>query len=250
MIILCIIQLARGHGDGRPKVFEPAGVPTLFGVCVYSFMCHHSLPTLVTPITDKSRIYALFVADYVLILVFYSLLSFTGMFTFDNVDDIYTLNFLCDSNSHPVTSNTVVQYFLALFPVFTLSANFPIIAISLRNNMKTLFYRPGRPYHWFIDRVVFPLATISPPVLIAFIVDNVEILVSITGSYAGVSIQYFMPVGMVFFARRALRHHDVLGTLSNDYTSPLRHVVWLVAIMVWAIVAVILVTANHIIERK
>ena len=250
MIVLCVIQLSKHHGDGQPPVFEPSGLPTLFGVCVYAFMCHHSLPTLVTPMTDKSRIYPLFAADYMLILVFYSLLSFTAIFTFGNVRDIYTLNFLCDSNDHPVTSSKFVQYFLALFPVFTLSTNFPIIAISLRNNIKILFHRRDRPYHWFIDRIVFPLMTISPPIFIAFLIDNVEFLVSITGSYAGVSIQYFIPAGLVFCARRALHNHDVLATIENRYSSPLRHVAWLIVVVLWAVIAVVLVTVNHIIERR
>jgi hypothetical protein len=33
------------------------------------------------------------------------------------------------------------------------SANFPIIAITLRNNLKTLFARPGRVYPRWVDRV-------------------------------------------------------------------------------------------------
>ena len=36
-----------------------------------------------------------------------------------------------------------IHYFLSLFPVFTLSTNFPIIAITLRNNLKGLFLTEG-----------------------------------------------------------------------------------------------------------
>ena len=250
MIVLCVLQLSQGHRAGHPKVVDFYGIPTLFGVCVYSFMCHHSLPSLVTPISNKSRLYSLLAADYVLILAFYSLLSFMGIFTFSELRDIYTLNFLCDTNEHPITSSKVVEYFLALFPVFTLSTNFPIIAISLRNNIKTLFHREGRPYHWVVDCIVFPLVTITPPVIVAFFTDNVELLVSVTGSYAGASIQYFVPVGLVFFARRYLQNHEVLSGLENRYTSPFRHTAWLIAVLVWAIMAVIFVTINHAIQWK
>ena len=51
-------------------------------VLQYSFMCHHSLPSLVTPIRNKAGILGLFAGDYFLILAFYSLLSFTGIFAF------------------------------------------------------------------------------------------------------------------------------------------------------------------------
>ena len=53
MVGLSIKQLSQGKGQGHPPVANIAGVPTLFGVCVYSFMCHHSLPSLLTPIRSK-----------------------------------------------------------------------------------------------------------------------------------------------------------------------------------------------------
>ena len=45
MVTLACLRLSKG------KIFHPpmadfTGVPNLFGVCVYSFMCHHSLPSL------------------------------------------------------------------------------------------------------------------------------------------------------------------------------------------------------------
>ena len=36
------------------SVFDISGMATLFGVSIYSFMCQHSLPSLVTPIRNKS----------------------------------------------------------------------------------------------------------------------------------------------------------------------------------------------------
>lgn len=60
------------------------------------FRCHHSLPSLITPISKKKKIYWLVFADYLLILVFYLLLSFTGVFAFNDIKDIYTLNFQRD----------------------------------------------------------------------------------------------------------------------------------------------------------
>jgi amino acid permease len=52
-----------------------SGVPNLFGVCVYSFMCHHSLPSLVTPITKKRNINWLIASDFMLVLLFYVLVK-------------------------------------------------------------------------------------------------------------------------------------------------------------------------------
>jgi amino acid permease len=93
MIILAGIALGGGKGKGHPPAVNFNGLPNLFGVCVYSFMCHHSLPTLITPIARKRKIYWLLFSDYGLILGFYLLLSFTGSYTFDVLQDMYTLNF-------------------------------------------------------------------------------------------------------------------------------------------------------------
>lgn len=77
----------------QPPSSNIAGVPNLFGVCVYSFMCHHSLPGLVTPISNKRSLYSLMMGDYCLILAFYFLLAYTGIFAFTDINDLYTLNF-------------------------------------------------------------------------------------------------------------------------------------------------------------
>ena len=45
MVTLACIRLSRGI-VASPPIAQFNGVPNMFGVCVYSFMCHHSLPSL------------------------------------------------------------------------------------------------------------------------------------------------------------------------------------------------------------
>ena len=124
MVVLSCLVLA-GGSPATPPPTRLSGLPNLFGVCVYSFMCHHFLPSLVTPIADKGRLYSILMGDYLLILGFYFLLAFTGIFAFRDINDLYTLNF------QPSSSDSWLLFylhmFLSLFPVFTLSTNFPII---------------------------------------------------------------------------------------------------------------------------
>merc|ERR1712158_87061 len=120
-------------------------------------MCNHSLPSLVTPISKKRNINTLVFADYFVILLFYFLLAFTGIFAFEEINDLYTLNFQPDPDEPWYMK--VIHYFLSLFPVFTLSTNFPIIAITLRNNLEAIV--TGIPIFSgmspFSRRVIFPL---------------------------------------------------------------------------------------------
>jgi len=251
MIILAIMRVSSGAGEGKPVLAKLSGIPTLFGVCVYSFMCHHSLPSLTSPIRDKSRLLTMMSADYLLILVFYSLLSFTGIFAFNNVQDLYTLNFLHDEceGGEPITNIKAIQYFLALFPVFTISTNFPIIGITLRNNLKSLCLQEERVYPWLVDRLLFPLVAIIPPLIIAMVTNKVDMLVSVTGSYAGTGIQYVIPACLVLLARR--QSAEVISSeISNTHASPFKHKFWVYTILVWAVIAIIFVTANHILVEK
>lgn len=249
MIIVAVIRLAQGAGHGDPPAARIPGIPTLFGVCVYSFMCHHSLPSLVTPIREKRHIYLMFLGVYVIIFTFYMLLSFTAVFTFADLADLYTLNFEPTSSPDAIINVKFIQYFLALFPVFTLSTNFPIIAITLRNNLRTLFLKESKTYHCCISCILFPLLTIIPPILVSFLTNNLEFLVGITGSYAGAGIQYIVPAFLVYYARQDTKM-TIGHAVKNTYTSPFRHTVWVVAVMVWAVASVVFVTVNHILTKK
>ncbi|XP_032231273.1 transmembrane protein 104 [Nematostella vectensis] len=243
MIVLATMLIAeqKQTTTHAPVAADLSGVPSLFGVCVYSFMCQHSLPSLITPVRNKSRLTLLFVSDFTIILIFYAVLSFTAMFAFGDLKDLYTLNFV-------IYSNAYVRYFLALFPVFTLSTNFPIISVTLRDNLKNLFYREGRPYPWVIDRLVFPLVAILPPILVAFITQNLEFLVGVTGSYAGAGVQYLIPASLVYCGRKKLR--TLLGCYDNKHRSLLRHRTWLFFVYAWTFICVALVTVYHIISKK
>lgn len=245
MIVLAIYELSTKGSSGHPKVADISEVPNLFGVCVYSFMCHHSLPSLVTPIRNKKRVNLLMGADYVLILCFYTLLSLTAVFAFSHIPDLYTLTFepsKCPNPDNPAPA--FFQYFLALFPVFTLSTNFPIISITLRDNLKALILKEGRHYPFLVNRIVFPLLVLIPPVGVALATNEVGVLVGITGSYAGAAIQYFVPISLVFFARRTISK-TFGATLHHNAMSPFKHVAWLIVITVWALACVAFVTVKY-----
>eukprot|EP00730_Choanoeca_flexa_P002518 TRINITY_DN11078_c0_g2_i1.p1 TRINITY_DN11078_c0_g2~~TRINITY_DN11078_c0_g2_i1.p1 ORF type:complete len:489 (+),score=94.76 TRINITY_DN11078_c0_g2_i1:191-1657(+) len=252
MIIIAIIGLAGTQVFTPPEpVPEPESVsvadiknlPALFGVSIYSFMCHHSLPSLLTPMTRKSTLNTVMVADFALILGFYCLLCFTAVFRFQasTLEDLYTLNF-----KH--FNSGFVSYFLGLFPVFTLSANFPIIAITLRNNLKLLLSSPSRKTAPWVEKFVFPLLAIGPPIIVAFFTDNVELLVGVTGSYAGVGIQYVIPAMLAYCARGKVERE--LSDKENHHRSWFSHNRWIWFAIGWSVACIALVTFNHIYEGK
>jgi len=243
MVSLACINISKEKQSPHPPFSRISGLPNLFGVCVYSFMCHHSLPSLITPISIKKRLSSLILGDYLLILSFYFLLAFTGIFAFREINDLYTLNF------QPSDSDNWLQFtvhiFLALFPVFTLSTNFPIIAITLSNNLKALFLTEGRMYSYWTRTVLFPLLALIPPTCVAMATHSLEFLVGITGSYAGAGIQYIVPAALVFHARQESRTALGIG-VRNHHKSPFKSVYWVIFVLVWAATCIIFVTWNHL----
>lgn len=244
MIGIAVYRLIVGGSKGHPPVANFIGVPALFGACVYSFMCHHSLPSLVAPISNKHGLKQLLSLDYILISTFYLCLALTGAFAFANLEDLYTLNFVPSGIEQTSIFFKIIEYFLSFFPVFTLSASFPIISITLRNNLQTMFLDTSQldAYNFLVRRICFPLLAIVPPIMVTYYTDSLTKLVEFTG-YAGTGIQYLIPVCLVYSARRTCT--DLLGQgISNDYRSPFDSKYWLLFVILWAVTCVVLVTVN------
>ena len=94
-----------------------------------------------------------------------------------------------------------------------------------------------------ITRVVCPLLALLPPVAVAIGTNQVEVLVGITGSYAGAGIQYVIPAALVYLARK-----DFVAIGGGyQHRSPFSHKGWVFLTFTWTFVAIVFVTVNHII---
>ena len=167
------------------------------------------------------------VAVFYYAVIYSAIMRFPPAVLTDPSHDVYTLVFA----DYP---NRVVSIFLQAFPVFVLSANFPIISITLRNNLIMLGNKfadsakdpGGGAQHstgaggvwaglgrrggaacggaWVRHAdVLYPTLAIGPPIVVAYFTEDVEVLISYTGSYAGVGIQYIIPACACYFGRQA-----------------------------------------------
>ena len=243
MVTLACIHIHSSKPHGHPSMFDFNGVPALIGASVYSFMCHHSLPGLIAPFANKQHVVRQLGLDYLLICGFYLLLSLTGIFAFKNLNDLYTLNFIPSGENG--LGMKAVLYFLSLFPVFTLSTSFPIISITLQNNLKELFLDVNnlQTYNFFSRRLIFPTVAVVPPIIIALLTHDLHSLVKFTGAYAGACIQYFIPALLVWAARRNCKL-ELGGGSRNKYKSWFQGYFWIIFILCWSITCIILVTIN------
>lgn len=227
----------------NPIKYNITTVPFLIGSLIYAFMSQHSLPSILVPIQQKHKIFKIITIDYILVTVLYLTLALTGIFAFKNLEDLYTINFIPKDGSQQSFIFKFVEYFLALFPVLTLTTTFPIVAITLRNNLQTLFIEKSQveAQNFFVRRMLFPLMSIIPPFIITFNTENVESLVSFTGCFAGNFIQYGFPIALIYFARKTCQ--NVLGQgIINDFRSPFQNSFWIILLLAWSCVSLVLVS--------
>lgn len=72
MIILGILRIIQGHGASvaKLKLFDLSNLGVLYGATVYSFMCHHSIPSIIQPILYKKNLERVFISDYIIVFFF------------------------------------------------------------------------------------------------------------------------------------------------------------------------------------
>ncbi|CAH8523715.1 unnamed protein product [Heterobilharzia americana] len=213
----------------RPPAFQPHNIPSLFGVCVYVFMCHHSIPGIVTPVKNKHNIlYRVFLPVFITVLLFNLLLSGTAVIAFNHIEDLYTLNFtpnkeFIDISQIPYTIALIFGYFLCLFPVFALTSSYPIIGTSLLGNIYSLCHYFPICQSDTVQRILkytLPFIVLLPPLCIALITDDVGYLTGFTGAIFGSGIQYIIPAVLVYKARQQftnfiLSQNDIIVTIKG-----------------------------------
>ncbi|VDM47720.1 unnamed protein product [Toxocara canis] len=277
MVFLASLSLIRDGAEGSPPIADINGFSILFGTSVYAFMCQHSLPGIITPMRSKKGIVLGLLAVYLAVLVFYIALSVTGAFAFEHVFDVYTLNFLHDDTGS-MFFYAALNHFLALFPVFTLTTNYPIVASTLSNNLNVLLEMISSAVSTVVDeegrlldsndddeddpplsetptreiirstrhrwrQAAITAAVIVLPALIALATDNVLLLASLTGSYPGAGVQFVIPSLLVVYARRYSKRE--LGTaVPLSASSPFRGTIWPWLMFLWAALTIFMVTLN------
>mmetsp|Transcript_16118 Transcript_16118/g.33213 ORF Transcript_16118/g.33213 Transcript_16118/m.33213 type:complete len:386 (+) Transcript_16118:375-1532(+) len=258
MILIALVTIfsKSGADPANVPISNLSGIPTLWGTIIYCFMCHHSIPGLISPLQKKRKVNLLMFLVYCGILVFYLLLSSTALFAYGDsnlsddcksvypcqIDSLYTYNFL---NS----SRVVISYYLGLFPVFTLTSNYPLIAITLRNNMMKIFtFGENAPWAQGNNRrqYLFALIASLPSLLLAAVFTQVDVLVSLTGSYAGLFIEFVIPVTLVYFARKEMK--EKYPGEPNPYKSPFQNIAWLIGILIVAGLSLIVVTLQNVVN--
>ena len=140
--------------------------------------------------------------NFSFILVFYLLLSYSAVFHFSSSEifDIYTINF---------------------FRLFELSDPVGDRVLSVFG-----YYIGDKPFPFLLEVLLFPTVAILPPLAIAFGTTSIEVLMSITGGFPGIWLQYMIPTSLAFAGKYIITLKLKLEYKNKD-KSPLSHMVFL-----------------------
>ena len=89
MVGLAISRVARGEGLSFQDLpsFDASGLPTLYSSAIYAYMVHHSIPSIITPITHKENLTRIFSLDYLVVWISYVALSWSTVQAFGGIKD-------------------------------------------------------------------------------------------------------------------------------------------------------------------
>ena len=260
MIGICITMLVMGQrANPPPPLADFSVLPALFGIGTYSFKSQYWLPGMITPMKNKHRIFLVISLALIILLMFTLLVSFTAVFwlSFDELQDLYTLNFLIPfSMSYPLGKKvlSIIGYYIVVYPVFALIPVILVDSVVLRENLKALTrllfkerWIKIKPLMFTVDHALLPMVVTILPLAVAFATANVDFLLSITGGVFGVWIQYLISTALQFAGKRFLMK-KYTGTYNNKYKSPFSHILFLFFITIWTIVSAILVITGQILN--
>lgn len=234
MILLTVLDIANGHyvPSDQLILWDTEKAKELIGITVFTFMCQHTIPSIILPLADKSKTLRVVLIDYIIVLLYCSIIVFSAVINkpASQISPLYSLNF----SDHSVT---VLAKFLSLYPVFTLSSNFPLICITLRNNLMTLF---PISKDIFCRQQLFTLIALVPPVVIAIFIHDVGQLVALTGSFAGLAIMFVTPGLLVLYSRDKLDRTVPQWRQIHHHKSPFQHKAWVYLTLAFA--AFVLIT--------
>ena len=258
MVGICTAKLVIGNrANPSPPLANASELPALFGICTYMFKSQHCLPGIITPMKPKRRILVMIATALILALAFDLLISYTAVFwlSFDDLQDLYTLNFFTPFvSSDPISKKilSVCGYYITLYPVFSLGPIFPVESIIMRENLKALtrllskqHWTDNKKFLFTVDRILLPTLAIVLPLAISFITTNIDILLSFTGGVFGVWIQYVFSTTLLF-AGKYVFTKKLKIKYENKYRSPFSHIIFLLIIIVWTVLSAVLVMVGDI----
>ena len=185
-------------------VWNFSGFGTIFPVCIFAQIFHHSVPGIAYPLRDKGVVPRVFAACLLSMFALYSSLSITLSLYFGSATAAQcTLMWQHYADRFPrsdLTSFTV--YLIVLFPPLDVISAFPLKAITVGNNIALSVLPPSAAG---VRRRVLPFRLLAAviPILGAAVFNDLTVLLKYTGSL-GIVVAFLFPTWLQWKSRREM----------------------------------------------
>jgi hypothetical protein len=214
--------------DATPKSFDFQGIHHLLPIATFANIFHHSIPALSEPVIDKTKLSRIFAVTLLCCFVAYSVIgSVVSLYFGSNTLSSSNLNWVeygSNASGFKYVVMRCISGYVVLFPALDVSSAFPLNAVTLGNNLLSIFY--GQRVHAVensrIHRVMFRLLAAIPPIILASIVSDLGRITDYTG-ITGFGIAFIFPSLLSYYSRISLSNKGMTTSTiySNILTEPL-----------------------------
>ena len=233
-----------------------SGLGTIFPICIFAQIFHHSVPGIAYPLKNKTTVPKVFSSCLLTMFVLYSGLSIVLAIYFGTaIASQCTINWQhytgqpvpLDSTGTPTVIPQLgflanfTKYLIVLFPPADVLSAFPLKAITVGNNIMHSFLTPQqktvrRKY------IPFRLFAAITPILGALAFNDLTVLLKYTGTL-GIVIAFLCPTYLQWVSRRAVKGRSgVMGGGVVERLVDSEWSMWLVAAFCVAGLLTVLIT--------
>ena len=210
-------------GGAEMPLVEEAGFGIMFSTAVFSQLFQHSVPGLVRPLAEEKRrsVPNIFFSALMTTAIIYCFISIVCCYHLGNdIQQSINLNFIGfewgiaeGSVWHPFA--TTLSLVVVLFPAFDTLSVFPLIAITLGNNLRSISPELMRPLASYlagnrrevegveegeqaqnnIITVLWRLVACLPPLALSLIVKDLSLSLMIGGA-CGIIVAFIIPAAL------------------------------------------------------
>jgi hypothetical protein len=195
-------------------------------VC-YALIFHYSVPTLSQAIREKEKLATIFAIGMIICAAFYAAVGasvslYFGDYVFQSSNINWT-NYVGDVESTSFVLRVLtklISFIIVFFPAFDVISIYPLCAITLGNNLMSIYYDSSHVHDEETSRgrrSIFRLIASVPPIIVSFFVRDLS---KING-YAGVTgflIAFLFPPLLAHYSDKYLqeRNQDGLTVYSHS----------------------------------
>jgi len=192
-------------------MIDSTGVLITLPISLFAMIFHHSIPTLSEPAIHKSQVSEYFTTTLVIVTIGYLFISLPAAIYFGaDVKDCVSLNWVSYNPSYYAPLAAFIRNMIIFFPAFSLLSSYPLMCITLSNNILSF----GVP---FPETVVRLIAAV-PPLLFAAIGTDLTTVAAI-GGVLGFLIALIFPVLLQRASLKAMEAQFGAGSSDTVYSS-------------------------------